>query len=86
MKPSAYVINTARGNLVDLPALCAALTGNRLAGAAFDVFPEEPKCDEHLLCHKCVSLTPHIGGSTKEEQLRIGAEIVEIIEDFFAGQ
>lgn len=86
MKPTAYVINTARGNLVDLPALCAALNGNRLAGAAFDVFPEEPICDEHLLCHKCVSLTPHIGGSTKEAQLRIGAEIVEIIEDFFAAQ
>jgi D-3-phosphoglycerate dehydrogenase / 2-oxoglutarate reductase len=84
MKPTAYIINTARGNLIDLDALCAALNENRLAGAAFDVYPEEPKCDANLLGQKCVSLTPHIGGSTKEAQLRIGAEIVDIIEDFFA--
>lgn len=84
MKPTAYIINTARGGLIDEDALCDALDNGKLAGAALDVFPSEPPKNERLLKNPLISLTPHIGGSTKEAQKRIGAEIVEIITDFFA--
>lgn len=84
MKPTSYIINTARGTLIDSEALCNALDNGQLAGAALDVYPTEPAKDERLLNHPLVSVTPHIGGSTKEAQLRIGAEIVDIITDFFA--
>ncbi len=86
MKPSAFLINTARGMLVDAEALCNALDNQALAGAALDVYTCEPADDQRLLQHCGVSITPHIGGSTKEAQKRIGAEIVEIIEAFFANK
>ncbi|MPN24905.1 Glycerate dehydrogenase [bioreactor metagenome] len=84
MKPTAYIINTARGGLICEQALCDALDGGKLAGAALDVFTEEPSKNERLLHNPKVSLTPHIGGSTKEAQMRIGQEIVDIITAFFA--
>ena len=83
MKPSAYIINTARGGLIDEDALVEALDNNKLAGAALDVFAEEPAKNEKVLSHAKISLTPHIGGSTKEAQARIGMEIVDIIEEHF---
>ena len=84
MKPTAYIINTARGGLICEQALCDALDGGKLAGAALDVFTEEPSKNERLLRNPKVSLTPHIGGSTMEAQMRIGQEIVDIITGFFA--
>ncbi|MBR6823895.1 MAG: D-2-hydroxyacid dehydrogenase [Firmicutes bacterium] len=84
MKPTAYIINTARGSLIDNAALCDALDNGTLAGAALDVYPEEPCKDERLLANPKVSLTPHIGAATAEAQQRIGAEIVSIISEFFA--
>ena len=82
MKPTAFIINTARGGLVDEAALVKALDEGKLAGAAVDVFAEEPTKNEALYKHPKVSVTPHIGGSTEEAQGRIGAEIVSIIESF----
>ena len=82
MKPTAFIINTARGGLVDEAALVKALDEGKLAGAALDVFAEEPTKNEALYKHPKVSVTPHIGGSTEEAQGRIGAEIVSIIESF----
>ena len=79
MKDGAYLINTARGALVDEDALCDALDSGKLAGAGLDVFCEEPCKNERLLHHAKVSMTPHIGGTTKEAQDRIGEEIVDII-------
>ena len=79
MKDGAYLINTARGALVDEEALCDALDSGKLAGAGLDVYNEEPSKNERLLHHPKVSMTPHIGGTTKEAQDRIGEEIVEII-------
>ena len=79
MKDGAYLINTARGALVDEDALCDALDSGKLAGAGLDVYNEEPSKNERLLHHPKVSITPHIGGTTKEAQDRIGEEIVEII-------
>ncbi len=83
MKDGAFLINVARGSLVDTSALCDALDDGRLSGAALDVYTEEPCTDERLLHHPKVSLTPHIGASTKEAQKRIGQETVQIIRGMF---
>ena len=83
MKDGAYIINTARGALIDEDALCDALDSGKLAGAGIDVYKEEPTKNERLYTHAKVSLTPHIGGSTKEAQGRIGDEIVSIISAQF---
>lgn len=79
MKDGAVLINTSRGNMVDTAALLDALDSGKLAGYGADVYEEEPCKDERLLSHDKVSMTPHIGASTKEAQLRIGEEIVAII-------
>ncbi len=80
MKPTAYIINTARGGVVEEKALLEALDAGRLAGAALDVFTQEPVENAAILNHPKISLTPHIGGATHEAQARIGQEIVQIIE------
>ena len=84
MRDGAFIINAARGGIIDEAALCDALDSGKLAGAGLDVYAEEPSKNERLLKNPKVSLTPHIGGSTKEAQKRIGMEIVDIIEGFFA--
>jgi len=82
MKPTAFLINTARGGVVDEDALLQALDAGTIAGAALDVFSEEPTKNEALCSHPKVSVTPHIGGQTAEAQSRIGQEIVSIITSF----
>lgn len=84
MKDGAYLINCARGGVVDEDALIEALESNKLAGACLDVFESEPSVNPKLVNHPNVSLTPHIGASTVEAQTRIGNEIVEIVEEFYA--
>ena len=83
MKPTAFIVNTDRGGLIDEDALVDALEQDKLAGAALDVFAKEPLANERVMNCPKISLTPHIGGSTKAAQGRIGQEIVEIIENFF---
>jgi len=83
MKTTAYLINCARGGIVDEEALLKALESGDLAGAGIDVFVEEPTKNLDLINHPRVSSTPHIGGSTAEAQERIGGEIVEIIKTSF---
>ncbi|WP_252250077.1 D-2-hydroxyacid dehydrogenase [Clostridium sp. ZBS13] len=83
MKKSAYLINCARGKVVDEAALLEALNNEVIAGAGIDVFEEEPTKNETLINHPKVSVTPHIGAATKEAQARIGDEVVSIIKDFF---
>lgn len=85
MKEGAYLINCARGGVIDEGALVDALDSGKLAGAAMDVFAEEPVRNNALCNHDKVSLTPHIGASTIEAQGRIGEEIVDIILDFIHG-
>ncbi|HFB2048027.1 MAG: phosphoglycerate dehydrogenase [Hyphomicrobiaceae bacterium] len=80
MKDGAFLINNARGNLVDIDALVAALKSGKLAGAAIDVFPIEPSSNvksfkTSLQGVQNVILTPHVGGSTVEAQSRIGQEV-----------
>ena len=82
MKPSAFLINTARGGVVAEDALLDALNDGKLSGAALDVFEEEPTANVALYSHPKVSITPHIGGQTAEAQARIGDEIVSIITAF----
>jgi len=82
MKPGARLINAARGTVVDIEALAAALESGHLAGAAIDVFPVEPKGNDeefHSALRKFdnVILTPHIGGSTVEAQANIGTEVAD---------
>jgi len=83
MKKGVYLVNLARGGVVDETALIEALDSGKVAGAAIDVFEVEPTKNERLYTHDKVSLTPHIGASTKEAQARIGEEIVDIIKNFF---
>ena len=82
MKPGGLLINASRGTVVDIDALAAALDSGRVAGAAIDVFPVEPKGNDSrfespLTRFDNVILTPHIGGSTAEAQANIGGEVAE---------
>jgi D-3-phosphoglycerate dehydrogenase len=79
MKPTAFVVNTSRGALIDSAALVKALYEGKLAGAGLDVYVEEPTKDESLYTHPKISLTPHLGGQTNEAQERIGLEVAEIM-------
>ncbi|MDW8802955.1 D-2-hydroxyacid dehydrogenase [Clostridium sp. A1-XYC3] len=83
MKDGAYIINCARGGVVDESALVNALNSGKIAGAGIDVFENEPSPNPELINNKNVSITPHIGGSTEEAQKRIGEEILDIVEEFF---
>ncbi len=80
MKPGAHLLNASRGTVVNIDTLADALRSGHIAGAAVDVFPEEPKGnDDPLLSPLCgfdnVILTPHVGGSTLEAQDNIGIEV-----------
>jgi D-3-phosphoglycerate dehydrogenase len=87
LKPSAIVINTARGGLVDETALDSALRAGRIAGAALDVFGQEPPPPDHPLLHNDrVTISPHSAGLTQECAKRMGLSAAQNILDFFAGR
>ncbi|KAI1647283.1 hypothetical protein F4815DRAFT_446223 [Daldinia loculata] len=87
MKDGAYLINASRGTVVDIPALINAMRSGKIAGAALDVYPSEPRAngdyfinnlngwEEDLRSLNNIILTPHIGGSTEEAQRAIGVEV-----------
>ncbi|KAK3399015.1 hypothetical protein B0T20DRAFT_188985 [Sordaria brevicollis] len=91
MKTGSYLINASRGTVVDIPALIKAMRSGKVAGAALDVFPNEPAANgdyftndlnqwgEDLRGLNNIILTPHIGGSTEEAQRAIGVEVAEAL-------
>src|SRR5947208_7526059 len=89
LKPTARLINCARGGLIDEEALLNALNENRLAGAALDVFSQEPVGDnavlKKLLAHERVIATPHLGASTEEAQLGVATDVDEQIVSVLRG-
>ncbi len=86
MKPTAYLVNTARGDVVDETALTAALAAGRIAGAGLDVFAEEPKVPAALMALPNVTLLPHIGSATLETRTAMGMLAVDNLIAHFAGQ
>ena len=82
MKDGVRIVNCARGGIIDEDALYSALTSGKVAGAALDVFAEEPPTDWKLLKLENVIGSPHIGAATKEAQGRVGAEVAEKLIEF----
>ncbi|BFZ61142.1 D-3-phosphoglycerate dehydrogenase 2 [Saitoella coloradoensis] len=94
MKQGSYLLNNARGTVVDIPALISAMKSGKLAGAAIDVFPNEPAKNgefftsdlnewaAELCALPNLILTPHIGGSTEEAQSMIGVEVAEALTKY----
>jgi D-3-phosphoglycerate dehydrogenase len=86
MKPTAYLVNTARSGLIDQKALIAALRGRKIAGAALDVFENEPiEQGSEFLDLDNVTLTPHIAGTTKEALSGSPGLLMEDIRKLFEG-
>ena len=85
-KPTAYVVNVARGGIVDEQALYEAVTGGQVAGAALDVYAEEPCTDSPLLGLPNVVTTPHLGASTAEAQERAGTSVAASVLRALAGE
>lgn len=82
MKPGSYLINTARGGVVDHDALALALTSGHLAGAGLDVYPHEPQVPEALLSLENVVLLPHLGSANAETREAMGMRALANIEAF----
>jgi glycerate dehydrogenase len=91
MKPTAFLINTARGALIDDEALVRALREKRLAGAALDVISREPPPDGHPIVEAAKELdnlwlTPHTAWSAREARERLLREVAQNVTGFFAGK
>jgi D-3-phosphoglycerate dehydrogenase len=86
MKNGVRIVNCGRGGIVDEVELAAALTSGKVAGAALDVFAEEPPTDWSLVKLPNVIASPHIGASTKEGQGRVGMEVADIMINFAKSQ
>ena len=86
MKPSAYLVNVARGGLIDEDALTEALKANRIAGAGLDVFVNEPPTGSPLLALPNVVVTPHLGASTDEAQEKAGISVARSVRLALAGE
>jgi len=86
MKPGAFLINTARGDVVDEQALIAALEQGTIRGAGLDVYEAEPLVPERLKALDNVVLLPHLGSATEETRTAMGMKVVDNITAFFAGR
>jgi len=82
MKKGAYLINCARGGIVDENAVLAALQSGQLAGAALDVFGKEPPEPSPLFQHESLIASPHLGASTREAQEKVAIELAEVFIGF----
>ncbi|MBC7725539.1 MAG: phosphoglycerate dehydrogenase [Burkholderiaceae bacterium] len=86
MKPTAYIVNVARGGLIDEDALYRALTTGVIAGAGLDVFVHEPPTGSPLLALENVVVTPHLGASTDEAQEKAGVSVAKSVRLALAGE
>ena len=86
MRPSAHLINTARGDVVDSKALIKALKEGWIAGAGLDVFEGEPNIDPGFLDLDNVSLLPHLGSATEETRVAMGNRVLANLAAFFSGE
>ncbi|MBB3309479.1 lactate dehydrogenase-like 2-hydroxyacid dehydrogenase [Rhizobium sp. BK196] len=86
MKPGAFLINTARGDVVDEAALISALESGTLRGAGLDVYEAEPHVPEALRRMENVVLLPHLGSATEETRTAMGMKVVENVTAFFEGR
>lgn len=85
MKPTAYLVNTSRGPIVDEQALVDVLKAGKIAGAALDVYENEPKVHPALLDMQNVVLTPHLGSAAADTRARLHAVVVDNIKAFING-
>ena len=86
VKPGAFVINTARGDVIDEGALVAALKDGRLAGAGLDVYEKEPSVTPELAAMENVVLLPHLGSATQETRIAMGMKVIDNAKAFFNGE
>jgi lactate dehydrogenase-like 2-hydroxyacid dehydrogenase len=86
LRPDAFLVNTARGDVVDEAALVEALEAGRLAGAGLDVYEKEPQVTQALVAMDNVVLLPHLGSATQETRVAMGMRAFENLQRFFAGQ
>ena len=86
MKPTAFLINTARGPVIDEAALTRALKARRIAGAGLDVYEAEPRVERALLELQNVVLSPHLGSATQESRTAMGMKVADNLDAFFEGR
>jgi len=86
MKPGSFLINTARGSVIDHEALAAALRSGHLAGAGLDVYPQEPQVPESLLALENVVLLPHLGSADADTRMAMGMKALANVEAFARGE
>ncbi|OZB13057.1 MAG: D-glycerate dehydrogenase, partial [Hyphomonas sp. 34-62-18] len=85
MKPEAYIINTARGEVIDEAALARAIRAGKIAGAGLDVFEREPAVNPELMGLPNVLLLPHMGSATIEGRTEMGEKVIINIKTFADG-
>lgn len=86
MRPGTFLINTARGEVIDEQALVEALRAGTIAGAGLDVFEAEPRVSEPLLTMENVVLLPHLGSATRETRVGMGMRVLDNLTAFFDGR
>jgi lactate dehydrogenase-like 2-hydroxyacid dehydrogenase len=85
MRRTAFLVNTARGDVVDEAALVEALRQGTIAGAGLDVYEQEPKVSPALVTMENVVLLPHLGSATQETRVAMGMRALENLRLFFSG-
>lgn len=86
MRPDAFLINTARGEVIDEAALLHALWFETIGGAALDVFDGEPDINPQLVASDRLVMLPHLGSATREAREAMGFRVIDNLQDFFAGR